>query len=158
MKDKLPQFPSPFDARERLVDRIWSDFYDLHQQLTTGLDVLLELHDVPPAARAAVSEYMGDVVKDLARMEAGVVRLADVPGAAEAGYGAKDSLDPIPGMDPKEHGHATLSALFAENRQDEVAGKREDAHGHGKEALQKILDRTAEAPAAEKGKDQGIER
>ena len=79
MKDKLPQFPSPFDAREMLVDRIGSDFYDLHEQLTTGLQVLLELHDVSPSARSAVREYIGDVVKDLARMEAGVVRLADVP-------------------------------------------------------------------------------
>ena len=93
MKDKLPQFPSPFDAREQLVDRIGSDFYDLHEQLTTGLQVLLELHDVSPSARSAVREYVGDVVRDLARMEAGVVRLADVPGAPEAGYVLTEALD-----------------------------------------------------------------
>ena len=50
------------------------------------------------------------------------------------------------------------AALFKEIREDEVAGKREDAHWYGREAFQKILDGTTEAAAAEKGKDRGIER
>ncbi len=50
------------------------------------------------------------------------------------------------------------AALFKEIREDEAAGKREDAHWYGKEAFQKILDGTTEAPAAEKGKNKGIER
>ena len=158
MKDKLPQFPSPFDAREKLVDRIGSDFYDLHEQLTTGLQVLLELHDVSPSARAAVREYIGDVVKDLARMEAGVVRLADVPGAPEAGYVLTEPLEP--GMDPKEHGHTTLSALFEEIRQDEAARNREQVAPSGRDVLRDILGVKAEGPAPEPAKeqDQGIER
>lgn len=51
-----------------------------------------------------------------------------------------------------------LAALFKEIREDEAAGKREDAHWYGKEAFQKILDGTTEAAAAEKDKDKGIER
>ena len=158
MKEKLPQFPSPFDAREMLVDRIGSDFYGLHEQLTTGLQVLLELHDVSPAARAAVREYIGDVVNDLARMEAGVVRLADMPDAPEAGYVMTEPLEP--GMDPKEHGHTTLSALFEEIRQDEAARGRDEAAPSGRDVLREILGGKTEAPAPEPAKeqDQGIER
>ena len=148
MKDK--QFPSPFDARERLVDRIGSDFYDLHQQLTAGLQMVLELHDVSPAARRAVGEYIGDVARGLAKMEAGVVKLA------EAGYGV---ADPVSGIDPKEHGHTTLSALFDEIRRDE-AMKREQSPASGKEGLRKILGGKAEVPAPEpaRGNDLGMER
>jgi hypothetical protein len=51
-----------------------------------------------------------------------------------------------------------LAALFKEIRADEAAGKLEDAHWYGKEALQKILDERRKASAAEKGKDRGIER
>lgn len=51
-----------------------------------------------------------------------------------------------------------LTALFKEIRADEAAAKREDAHFYGKEAFQRILDAKTEAPAAEKGKDRGIER
>ena len=50
------------------------------------------------------------------------------------------------------------AALFKEIREDEVAGKREDAHWYGKEAFQKILDGKTEAAAAEKGKDKDIKR
>ncbi len=50
------------------------------------------------------------------------------------------------------------AALFKEMRADEEAAKREDAHWYGKEAFQQILDGKTEAPAAEKGKDKGIER
>ena len=50
------------------------------------------------------------------------------------------------------------AALFKEIREDEAAGKREDAHWYGKEAFQKILDGPTEAAAVEKGKDKGIER
>jgi hypothetical protein len=49
------------------------------------------------------------------------------------------------------------SALFKEMREDEAARKREDAHGHGREAFEKILDGKTKLPA-EKGNDQGIER
>jgi len=52
-----------------------------------------------------------------------------------------------------------LAALFKEIRADEAAGKREDAHGYGKEAFQKMLDGKTNAPAAaEKDKDKEIER
>jgi hypothetical protein len=50
------------------------------------------------------------------------------------------------------------AALFKEMRADYAAAKREDAHSDPKETFQKILDGKAEAPAAEKGKDKGIER
>lgn len=56
------------------------------------------------------------------------------------------------------HGHETLSGLFKEIRADEAAGKQEDAHWYGKEALKKILDGKTEAPPAEMVKDEGIER
>jgi hypothetical protein len=49
-----------------------------------------------------------------------------------------------------------LAALFKEWREDYAAAKREDAHGL--EALRKILDEKAKAPAATKAKDQGMER
>ena len=51
-----------------------------------------------------------------------------------------------------------LAALFKEIRADEAAGKREDAHWHGKEAFQTILDGKTNAPATEKSKDKEIER
>jgi hypothetical protein len=51
-----------------------------------------------------------------------------------------------------------LAALFKEMREDEAAGKREDAHRYCKEDLQKLLDGKTKAPAAEKGKDRGMER
>ena len=51
-----------------------------------------------------------------------------------------------------------LAALFKEIRADEAAAKREDAHWYGKEAFQRILDAKTKTPAAEKGKDRGIER
>ena len=85
MKNKLSVFPPTPDARERLVDRIGSDFYALTQQLTTGLQGLLEVQGVAPAVREAVGAYVNSVVKDLMRVEAGVVRLANVPGCIRAG-------------------------------------------------------------------------
>ena len=51
-----------------------------------------------------------------------------------------------------------LAALFKEIRADEAAAKREDAHWYGGEAFRNILDAKADAPAAEKTKDKGIER
>ena len=144
MNDTLPgrERAAPMDARERLVDRIGSDFYGLQQQLTTGLQAAARGPQGFARSCAAVRAYIGDVLKGLHRMEAGVVRLADVPGAPEAGYGAAETPDPAPGMDPKGHGHLTLSGLFQEIREDEAAAKREDAHWYG----------TA------REKDQGIER
>ncbi len=81
-------------------------------------------------------------------MEKGVVRLADVPGAPEAGYGVQATLRPA------------LSALIEEMRQDEAASKREDAHGYGKDTLQTLRDREAQAtqPGMAKERDHGIER
>jgi hypothetical protein len=139
------------------VDRIGADFYGLHEQLTAGLQVLLELHDVSLTVRGAVRDYIGDVVKDLVQMEAGVVRLADVPGAPEAGYVLTEPLEP--GMDPTEHGHTTMSALFEEIRRDE-AMKREQSPASDKESLQKILSGKAEpaAPEPTRENNQGIER
>jgi len=66
---------------------------------------------------------------------------------------------PMPGMDPKEHGHLTLASLVEEMRQDEAAGKSEDAHWYGKEALQKILGGKTDAPEPKpaKGKEQNQE-
>jgi hypothetical protein len=49
-------------------------------------------------------------------------------------------------------------ALFEEIRADEAAAKREDAHWYGKLTYRETLDEKAVTPAAEKGKDQGIER
>jgi len=51
-----------------------------------------------------------------------------------------------------------LAALFKEMRADEAAAKREDAHGHGKQASRKTLDAKTGAAAVEKGKDKDIER
>lgn len=51
-----------------------------------------------------------------------------------------------------------LAALFNEMRADEAAGKQEDSHWYGKEAIQKMLGGKTEAPAAELGKDKDIER
>jgi hypothetical protein len=51
-----------------------------------------------------------------------------------------------------------LAVLFKEIRADEAAAKREDAHWYGREAFRNILDAKADAPAAEKTKDKGIER
>jgi hypothetical protein len=62
------------------------------------------------------------------------VRLADVPGAPEAGYEVKATLG------------SALSALFEEIRQDEAAGKKENAHWYGKETLQMLRDRKTNAP------------
>jgi hypothetical protein len=52
---------------------------------------------------------------------------------------------------------AEHTALFAEMRADEVAGKREDAHSFGKETFDKILEVKAESPAVDTGRDRGIE-
>lgn len=51
-----------------------------------------------------------------------------------------------------------LAALFKEMREEEAAGKREEAQWYGQEALRKILDLKTEARPAEKDKDKGIER
>ena len=51
-----------------------------------------------------------------------------------------------------------FKALMKEVREDEAAGKREDAHWYGKDTFQKLLDGTTKAPAAEKSKDKEIER
>jgi len=96
---------------------------------------------------------LGDVVEGMGKLEAGVGKLANLPGAPEAGNGAA-------GIDPKEHGHLTLAALFQQLRDDEAAAKRDDAHWYGKEAFQQILGGKPEAQPAGKAKeqDQGIER
>ena len=57
----------------------------------------------------------------------------------------------------KLHGHETAFDLFKEIREDEAAGKREDAHWYGKQAFHKILDGKTEALPTEKEKDRGIE-
>jgi hypothetical protein len=129
MKNK-PVFPDPANAREQLVDRIWSDFNDVKMQLTAGLDQFLEEKGVSPAVREAVSEFVCDAVgKDLTKLEANVVRLADVPGATEAGYGIAGHGEK--GTHLREHGHLTLSDLGKEIAADTEAAKREDAHGYG---------------------------
>jgi hypothetical protein len=46
----------------------------------------------------------------------------------EARHEAAATHDPVSGLDPKQHGHLTLAALYEELRRDEAAGKREDAH------------------------------
>ena len=51
-----------------------------------------------------------------------------------------------------------FKALMKEVREDEAAGKREDAHWYGKDTIQKLLDGTTKTPAAEKSKDEEIER
>jgi len=59
-----------------------------------------------------------------------------------------------------------IAALFKEWREDYAAAKLRDMYGkQHEEALKKILDggteadgKSVEAPAAEKGKDKGIER
>jgi hypothetical protein len=58
----------------------------------------------------------------------------------------------------KQHGHETLADLFRELREDEMAGKREDAHCYRRDAFKNILDGTTEVAVADKGKDEGIER
>jgi hypothetical protein len=61
-------------------------------------------------------------------------------------------------MTKQFHTAEELAALFKEIRADEAAAKREDAHWYGREAFRNILDAKADAPAAEKTKDKGIER
>lgn len=112
-------WPDPTDPREAIVDRIGQDFYGLEQQLDTGLQILLELHNVPAETRQAVGEYMRDVMKGVGQLEAGVARLA-------GGHG-NETRDPA--MDPKGHGHLSISGLAREIRQDEAERKREDGRG-----------------------------
>jgi hypothetical protein len=150
MKNKHSAFPSPSDGRERLVDRIGADFYDVTTQLTTGLQQVLEAHGVAPPAREAVGVFVHSVVQDLTRIEGGVVRLANVAGAPEAGYGVPGPHDPISGLDPREHGHPTLSSFFQEIRQDEAARKRE-----GQDGVRRTPERNAAVtePEATRGTD-----
>ena len=61
-------------------------------------------------------------------------------------------------MEKESYTAEELAALFKEIRADEAAARREDAHWYGKEAFQKILEGKTEAPAVEKGKDNGMER
>ena len=73
-------------ARDRLVDTVWSDFFALEQSLVCGLDDLLARHHVSAALRLEVAAFTADLARDLVSVEAEVVKLANVSGAAEAGY------------------------------------------------------------------------
>ena len=59
----------------------------------------------------------------------------------------------MPGMDPKEHGHPTLSAFFEEIRQDEAARKREEQDG-----VRRTPERTTVGPEPESIGGNDLER
>ena len=101
--------------KPRNADRVKLGFHEVGEQITTGLQALLELRDVSPSVRAEVREYMGDVLKGLVGLQAEIL--------------APLHMDPISGFDPKEHGHATLAGLFAEIRHDEAARREENDQG-----------------------------
>lgn len=135
MKDERYDAPT---ARERLVDRVWADFHQLQMRITAGLDAVLEANGVSPEVVAVVDKYVEGVVEEIARLEAGVVRLAGVPGAENAGY--ELAVDRACEEYAKSHGHDTLKSLFAEIRADREASKAPDAHVYGKDVPRKGKD------------------
>lgn len=73
-------------ARRELLDKVRLDFHELGEQLLPGVLAVLEASGVSPEARQAVGEYLGDVVKGLNGVGREVLKLADRPGAEQAGY------------------------------------------------------------------------
>jgi hypothetical protein len=79
--------------RERLVDRIGFDFYQIEMQLAVGLQEHLQARNAPPAVVKAAGEFLEGVVKELRELETEVTKLANVPGATEAGYRQRSAYD-----------------------------------------------------------------
>jgi hypothetical protein len=107
------------------------------------------------ALRLAMSS--GRELHDLERLFPDDGRIESPPPLVER---VRELLNAVP-PEPENEGWPTAkeqTALFEEMQADAAAGKREDAHGHVKEAFERILDRKAEVPAVVKGKDKGIER
>ena len=103
--------PGKTPRHEKLVCEVLTDFTMLAEQITTGLQVVLESRDVPKATRVAVADYMADVTADLWRIEAGVGKLCELPGAPEAGYARNSgpvphpdyrTLTPMPDFEPEK--------------------------------------------------------